>query len=36
MSMPMIINTFLGMALCLTFVTVVTRMRAGSEAPVQA
>ncbi len=27
MSMPMIINTFLGMAICLIFVTVVTRLR---------
>jgi BASS family bile acid:Na+ symporter len=28
MSMPMIINTFLGMACCLMFVTIVTRLRA--------
>jgi BASS family bile acid:Na+ symporter len=30
MSMPMIINTFLGMACCLVFVTIVTRRRAGA------
>jgi BASS family bile acid:Na+ symporter len=30
MSMPMIINTFLGMALCLIFVSVVTRLRAAA------
>jgi BASS family bile acid:Na+ symporter len=30
MSMPMIINTFLGMACCLVFVTVVTRLRAAA------
>jgi BASS family bile acid:Na+ symporter len=30
MSMPMIINTFLGMACCLIFVSIVTRRRAGA------
>jgi BASS family bile acid:Na+ symporter len=30
MSMPMIINTFLGMAICLVFVTVVTRVRGAA------
>jgi BASS family bile acid:Na+ symporter len=30
MSMPMIINTFLGMALCLIFVSVVTRLRSAA------
>jgi BASS family bile acid:Na+ symporter len=34
MSMPMIINTFLGMALCLIFVSVVTRRRASAVTPV--
>ncbi len=33
MSMPMIINTFLGMACCLVFVSVVTRRRAGAATP---
>jgi BASS family bile acid:Na+ symporter len=32
MSMPMIINTFLGMALCLIFVAIVTRRRAAAPA----
>jgi BASS family bile acid:Na+ symporter len=31
MSMPMIINTFLGMACCLTFVSIVTRRRASAQ-----
>jgi BASS family bile acid:Na+ symporter len=33
MSMPMIINTFLGMACCLVFVTVMTRRRAAATLP---
>jgi BASS family bile acid:Na+ symporter len=32
MSMPMIINTFLGMACCVTFVAIVTRRRAAADA----
>jgi BASS family bile acid:Na+ symporter len=34
MSIPMIINTFIGMAVCLSFFAIMKRLRPSSPAPI--